>query len=430
MTIEPVQIEKADFRGWRAVYLRNGLVTLAAVPDIGGRLMAYDLGSYPYLFVDAGLAGKLFTLEENQGDGSLAAWKNYGGDKTWPSPQGWQGDDQWHGPPDPILDTGRYSVTRLESGPGFATIQMASPPDPRTGIQITRQATLNAGSSRVALDLTFTNVSDRPVRWSIWDVVQLRAERELPDGRLAPELACLVTVPLNPRSRFPKGYNVMFGDEDNPQWDVDLERGLFVGRYRWEIGKVAIDSQSGWISFCNEAAGYAFVERFKVFPGEGYPDRGATVECWTVGRGRVANLDYETSNIYLMETEVLSPLYDFQTGESRSFSIEWGASRCPGVVIDVGEAGCTARFEIEIAGDIVRLSGAFGVFDQGILSLAWKRRDGRLLETAALGRVGPLEVVILEREIEQPAGAAAVELQVTADFDGITRPLVGRSLED
>ncbi len=72
--------------------------------------MAYDVGPYHFLFVDPGLTGKLFSAEENQGDGTLAAWKNYGGDKTWPAPQGWETDDQWHGPPDPVLDSGRYTV--------------------------------------------------------------------------------------------------------------------------------------------------------------------------------------------------------------------------------------------------------------------------------------------------------------------------------
>ena len=55
--------------------------------------------------VERPLAGKLFSPEENQGDGSLGAWKNYGGAKTWPAPQGWDNDQQWHGPPDPVLDT-------------------------------------------------------------------------------------------------------------------------------------------------------------------------------------------------------------------------------------------------------------------------------------------------------------------------------------
>ena len=42
-----------EFRGWAgACVLENGLVRLVAVPDIGGRVMACDLGPYPFLFVD------------------------------------------------------------------------------------------------------------------------------------------------------------------------------------------------------------------------------------------------------------------------------------------------------------------------------------------------------------------------------------------
>src|SRR5512137_3010350 len=147
------QAEQRDFRGWSAAYLKNDLITLAAVPDIGGRIMAYDLGPYPYLYVDRDLAGQLFSAEENQGDGSLAAWKNYGGEKTWPAPQGWETDAQWHGPPDPILDTGRYTLDHLQADDHHATVAMTSPSDPRTGVQITRRFTLFPGSSRVRVDL-------------------------------------------------------------------------------------------------------------------------------------------------------------------------------------------------------------------------------------------------------------------------------------
>ena len=122
-------VRRESFRGWDACYLENDVVRLAAVPDIGGRIMAYDLGPYPFLFVDPDLAGRLFTPQENQGDGSLAAWKNYGGDKTWPAPQGWDNDQQWHGPPDPVLDTGRYALDTLEADGAQAVIAMTSPPD-------------------------------------------------------------------------------------------------------------------------------------------------------------------------------------------------------------------------------------------------------------------------------------------------------------
>jgi len=422
--------ERADFRGWEAVYLRNGFVTLAAVPDIGGRVMAYNLSDYPYLFVDPDLAGKLFTAEENQGDGSLAAWKNYGGDKTWPSPQGWDDDDQWHGPPDPVLDTGCYQLQKLECTDQAATVQMVSPTDPRTGVQITRQVTLRQGSSRVVLDLSFTNISKRQIRWSIWNVVQLRAERTLPGGGLGLATGCIVTAPLNPRSRFPRGYYVMFGDENNPQWKTDTTKQLFVGQYLWEIGKVGIDSPAGWIAFSNNAERYAFTERFTYFPEAEYPDQGATVECWTVGRGKVANLDYEKSQIYLMETEVLSPLYSFKPGETRSFQIEWGACRCDGLVVDMNEAGCTHQpLAGEVIQDGLKLTGAFGVFDAGQLQLVWQDRLGNTLGTVSLGKVSPLEMVNMAQILQLPAHAASLELQVVADADGLARKLANSQFQ-
>ncbi len=95
------------------------------------------------------------------------------------------------------------------------------------------------------------------------------------------------------------------------------ERGLFKGQYLWEIGKVGIDSNAGWIAFSQGSAGYAFAERFGYEEGAEYPDDGVTVECWTVGAGQVANLDYGETEIYLMETEVLSPLRTIAPGDQR-----------------------------------------------------------------------------------------------------------------
>lgn len=422
--IIPVTVEKTDFRGWNAVCLRNELVTLVAVPDIGGRIMAYDLGEYPYFFIDPQLAGSLFTSTENLGDGSLAAWKNYGGDKTWPGPQGWQNESQWHGPPDPVLDTGRYSLLTMGSDGHRGQVVMVSPPDPRTGVQITRQASLHPGSTRVTLELTFKNISERPIRWSIWDVVQLRAERILPDGSRSYEPDCWLSALINPDSRFERGFNVMFGAQDNPQWAVDDDQGLFIARYQWEIGKVGVDSPGNWIAFSNSAAGYAFTESYQYFPEAEYPDDGVSLECWTVGRGAVANLDYEKSGIYLMETEILSPSYSFQPGESRKFTIEWGVCACPGLVLDVTGAGCVGkRLTLTEAGGFQHLVGEFGVFEPGELILLWEDGADRLICKDSLGRVTPLEAVHLDMQISLPGGAKKIILQVIADVDGITREL-------
>lgn len=415
MAIAPCTVRTADFQGWSAAYLENGLIRLVAVPDIGGRLMAYDLGSYRFLFIDPDLAGKLYSTAENQGDGSLAAWKNYGGDKTWPAPQGWDNDQQWHGPPDPVLDTGRFMLETLSEDGERAFVRMVSPPDLKTGVQISRQIAIRPGSSRVTLDLTFTNIIDKAVRWSIWDVVQLRAENPTADGRFAPDLNSFVTAPLNPNSRFPRGFNVMFGEEENPQWQIDAERSLFKAQYLWEIGKVGIDSTAGWIAFSQGSAGYAFAERFAYEDDGEYPDDGVTVECWTVGAGQVANLDYGATEIYLMETEVLSPMLTIAPGASESFAIEWGVCRCPGPIVDVTDAGCVAEpLEAAMEGSYCRLTGSFGVFDIGELALVWRDELGEILQNESIGLVDPLSAVLLDRVVLTPVGAVSVDCQTIA----------------
>ncbi|MDX1416695.1 MAG: DUF4380 domain-containing protein [Candidatus Promineifilaceae bacterium] len=421
---------EGTFRGWEAAFLENGIIRLAAVPDIGGRLMALDLGPYSYLFVDPDLAGKLFSAQENQGDGTLAAWKNYGGDKTWPAPQGWENDQQWHGPPDPVLDTGRYALEALSGDGKKALVRMVSPADRKTGVQISRQFTIRPGSSRVQLELSFRNNSDEPVRWSIWDVVQLRAEVQRADGTTAYDPQSCVTIPLNPDSRFPRGYNVMFGAQENPQWQVDEERQLFIGRYMWEIGKVGLDSTAGWIAFTQGAQGYAFAERFAFEEGAAYPDEGVTVECWTVGAGQVANLDYGASEIYLMETEVLSPLHTINPGESATFAIEWGVCRCLGLVVDVTAGGCVAEpLTVRIENGYAHLTGSFGVFDCGELSLAWVDRQGEVARIDSIGAANPLSAVLLDRVDPLPPEARSVALQVTTTADGQNVNLATAALE-
>jgi hypothetical protein len=185
-------VRRDVFRGWTACILENTYVRLVTVPDIGGRVMAYDLGSYPFFWTDPDLAGKLFSPEENQGDGSLGAWKNYGGEKTWPAPQGWDNDQQWPGPPDPVLDSGRYTLDKLAVEGDRAVVTMISPPDARTGLQITRQFTLAAHNSRVRVDLIFRNITARAPSAGACGMWRSSA----------PSAACrMATSPTNPPAR-------------------------------------------------------------------------------------------------------------------------------------------------------------------------------------------------------------------------------------
>ena len=420
--LPPCKIEFASFRGWEAVILKNEITSLTAVPVIGGRVMAYDLGSYSFLYVDPNLAGKLFTPAEHMGDGSMPNWKNYGGDTTWPSPQGWSGSHEWPGPPDDILDSGHYQLTKNRiNDDGSGEIEMTSPPDlKRTGIQITRHFKLQPGSSRVVQTISFKNVSDRVVNWSIWDVNQLNAERRLPDGTLEAERGCALTTPVNPHSHFSRQYNVMFGDGNNPQWKVDSEKGLFIGQYQWEIGKVGVDTQAGWASFSNSNLGYAMAEQFKYDPTGEYPDSGVSVEFWTVGRGRVSGLNYEGSGIYLMEVEILSPKYAFQPGESKTFEIEWGACCLSGIVIQAAPGGlwATPVKMTHTNKQEIRLTGKPGFFDKGELVADYKNTYDDTIHRIPLGKVSPLDLFHLDHMLPSVPGTSTINLVVKADFNG------------
>jgi hypothetical protein len=429
--LHPVKFEHGKFRGWRAIHLDNGIIHLAITPDIGGRVMALDLDRYEFFYVDPTLAGKLFTPSEHIGDGTPNAWKNYGGDKTWPAPQGWDNDEQWHGPPDPVLDGGRYSLAVLQNKEDLVCIELTSAPEPLTGVQITRRITVQRGNSRVKLELSFTNTSGRPRRWSIWDVTQLRAGRLLENGQSAPETECVISAPLNPRSRFPKGYQVMFANPDNPQWTTDPQRQLLIARYLYEIGKIGWDSPGGWIAFHNGAEAASFIVNFTYFPDAEYPDQGASLECWTVGRGKIPgiNYDYENSGIYLMETEVLSPLFTFHPGEQRNFSVEWGACRTPGMVIEASPAGAISRpLTAAPAPGGLRLTGGFGVYDQGVLEVAWLDEGRQVLQTLSLELVTPSRPLLFDQILAPPTGATSVRIQVIADTDRSTRFLAEAAL--
>ncbi len=411
-SVSNCRIEHISFHGWDAVRLSNGLVSLVAVPDVGGRIMAYDLGDYPYLWFDRNLAGKLFSPEENMGDGSIVAWKNYGGDKTWPAPQGWDSPDQWHGPPDPVLDTGRYALEILDSPAAAASIRMESLPDPRTGVQISRQVTLHAGGGRVSLHLEMTNVSDQVRSWGIWDIVQVDATSLDDNGEETHNEQAWLYIPTSSDSRFSRGFNVMFGEEDNPEWQPEVRPNLLGAQYLYQLGKIGIDSTAGWIAFVNQATDFAFCQCFTYFPGEEYPDDGASVECWTTGHGEpVGGLDFGKLNLFHMEAEILGPLRSMAPGETQRLDIDWYVARCPGPIVNVTDAGCAnQRLRAESIDAGIRLTGVFGLFHLGSVQLVWLDGDGRDLEAETLALVNPLNVLRVDCVRRPPAGAQVAQL--------------------
>ena len=426
---EAQTVRPLTYKGWKAQVLENDLVRLYVVPEIGGRVIQYALGEKEFFWVNPALTGKTPPKTGLDPDGG---WLNYGGDKLWPAPQGWENDRQWPGPPDAVLDGQPY---RAEVEPESASIRLTSRDDPRSGIRFSRRIRLDPRSTRVSVEATMTNVDDKPRRWGIWTITQIDAG--LPGGDDHNRLL-RVWCPINPRSRFDGGYRVMFGEKDNPSFQVDDERGLVSVSYRYLVGKIGLDSDAGWVATVDGRRGDVFVQRFKFEPEREYPD-GSSVEVWHNGLGRIfaydewmEMADSRAENPYMLESELLSPFARLQPGESYTWSYDWYCCRIGGdfPVVDCSEAGVVSEpLTCRQGADGVRLRGRFGVFHSGRLVLEAYDGKSALLATEILDSdATPRRAATLDVTLELPEATRVVAV-VLQDAEGNRIGRISRSAD-
>lgn len=281
-------------------WLDNGVVRLGFVPELGGRLLSFRYRGTELLWrhgsvIDddlAPVAGHVFAPN----DGRMGDWVNYGGDKTWPAPQGWDGPDQWPGPPDPILDSGPYTVDN--SGDA---VTMTSATDPRTGLLLTRRFSLTPHG--YTLDLTATNTADHAVRWALWNITQ-----------------------------FPGGGEVVVAVRDHPTPVVDLVAGT--GNPHWSrvdggalvpaqevVGKLGFPGAAGTLTYTRAGLRTRFM--FAVDPAATYPDENSPVEVWLEHPlpQPIAELGDLDPPAHIVECEVLGPLADLAPGDRTALTI-------------------------------------------------------------------------------------------------------------
>jgi len=399
------------YRGWKSMALRSGLVELQVLPEIGGRIIQFKLGEKEFLWVNPQLAGQLPPANGLATDGG---WFNVGGDKLWPAPQGWDNDRQWPGPPDAVLDGQPYRAELLDGG---TALRLTSRDDPRSGIRFSRTIRPLDGRSGVQFEVTMTNVDTKPRRWGIWAHTQLAAAAR--DGRSFNPLM-RAFCPLNPRSKFPRGYDVIFGEKDNSSFRADRERGLVCVDYRYRVGKIGVDSPAGWVATVDGACGAVFVQRFIFEPGEEYPD-GSSVEFWHNGAGKIHAYNKDMvmpentdENPYVFESEVLSPFAKLAPGESYSWSYEWLATNIGGdfPIVGCNQNGVIAEpLRASRASKGWRLTGRFGVFVGTEPHIEWRDGNRKLIETSPLTlKATPLAPLVLDAMITAPIGARSAVL--------------------
>src|SRR6266852_2404393 len=157
------RVESIEYKGWHAQQLSNQWVQLIVVPQNGGRLMQVTFAGHAYLFVNPKFAGKYLPPSSSQ-------WFNYGGDKLWLLPEGNNDEQHWVGNSD-LLDDGAYSF-QVHSAGQRCEIDLSSPADPHTGIQLLRTIRLEGDSTRIHFHALMKNIMGHAIDWSMQSVSQ------------------------------------------------------------------------------------------------------------------------------------------------------------------------------------------------------------------------------------------------------------------
>lgn len=392
-------LRKVNFEGWPAQELANGLVQVLVVPEIGGRIIQVRLGEESFLYVNPRLRGQIFPPEQNGRD---SGWKNYGGSKVWPAPQGWSSDQEWPGPPDPILDGSPFDCRVVEESPQSSAIQLTSPHDEYTGLTFSREIRIFRGSAEVQISHTMTNTSRRPIRWSIWQVTQQGAH---------PDLAVFL-----PATTFHK----MFGDQEYPSLTVDPHRKLLRLQFADVVAKFGVMPEAGWAATLDSRRQTVFAETFRLFPGLPYPD-DAAVEFWINGHGTctIHGDRYDSSDDPggcdpFVETEILSPMAELRPDEKYSFVIRWHCARIQAHEIARVNpcAALATRLKVTRQGEELHVTGSFGIFHTGRLELVSLLRSGKVRMVHPLGAVSPLEPCVVDATVPNARDLSRVSLRL------------------
>lgn len=424
-TVCAAQVERARYRDWESLRLKNEFVQLDVTPQLGGRILGYQLGGHSFLWSNPQLQGQSPPPSHLAPDGS---WLNWGGDKLWPAPQGWDNARQWPGPPDPVLDGSPQDAKSVRCADTAAGIQVTSPPDAKTGIQFSRVICLTRGSSRVHVIATMTNISKHPVQWGIWSVTQLDAGNSHGHGW---NPAWNTYVPFNPHSHFVHGFQILYGAESNPEIQPRAVPGILSLQYKWVVGKVGLDSSGGWLANVDGSSGYVFLQKFSYNSGATYPD-GSSVEVWTNGLGTIKawgrTVQMQTApaeNPYIVESELLGPLVRLAPADKTTFAYDWYSANIGGdfPIVSCSEYACICQqISAHRSGSDLRIDGRLGIFYQGRLEVELIDARAQVLDSRTLvGAVSPLDPVVFDA-MSIPVQPSAVAIRLVL-YDGNAKRL-------
>jgi hypothetical protein len=249
---QTLKVSKTTYHGWPdSLVLSNGKVEAVIVPAVGRVMQFHFVGEEDVFWENTALQGK-------PADPAAQEWINFGGDKTWPSPQAdWQKMIGRAWPPPATFDS-----TPVQGSSKENVVELISPVDPAYGIRTHRDIELDSRKPVLKITTTYEKVSGDPVKVGIGVITQFRD----------PQRAFIV---VRPQSEFPQGY--ILQNFDRPE-NITLKGGL-LSLTRSHTNKSQIGSDSGTLLWMNKK--YATKIESPYVVGAEYADQGSSTVIYT-----------------------------------------------------------------------------------------------------------------------------------------------------
>ena len=252
LSSQTLKVSKTTYHGWSdALVLSNGNVEAVIVPAVGRVMQFRFVGGDDVFWENAALQGK-------SANPSAQEWSNFGGDKTWPSPQADWPKMIGRGWPPPAT----FDSTPLQGNQKENAVELTSPIDTAYGIRTRRRIELDPSKPVLKITTTYEKVSGDTVKVGIGVITQLRDPQR-----------AFIAVPS--KSKFPEGYVLL--NFDRPQAGK-LAEGLF-SLTRSRTNKSQIGSDAGALLWMN-AKYVVKIESPRVIGAE-YADQGSSTVIYT-----------------------------------------------------------------------------------------------------------------------------------------------------
>jgi hypothetical protein len=288
-----VSIQRTNYHGWPEAYvMSNGKVNAVIVPAIG-RVMQFGFVG------EEGVFWENRSLDGREVDGQLVVWAakewaNFGGDKTWPSPEAdWSAFTGRKGWRPPLAFDGLPAEVRIKG----STLILSTANDPFYGVRAHRRIQLHGSRPVMTISTTYERIEGLPAKIGVWVITQLRE----PAG---------IFAPAPKKSGFPGGCKLL---SKEPPPSLKIERGLLsLVRNPKTAHKIGLDGNSLlWVGENHLLR----IDSPRARNAE-YPDQGSSTEIYT-----------NPDPLPYIELETLGPLRVMKPGDKIDQSNTYTLSR-------------------------------------------------------------------------------------------------------